>query len=167
MWRRRNCGCRPKCGRQIGASLISLGLGIFLAHIIPYYLLITLLGVALIALGIWNLMGKWPSYMRKGVCSYANCCCQSPQNVERNPQTDVQNESGTLTQKEHPKRVLFLCFTAINRWCWEEMNGRECNTSYSYFPDGKRFSFACVNATFGRAKVAFAQTKRIRNPCGW
>ncbi|MBQ2614014.1 MAG: hypothetical protein IJB80_01625 [Clostridia bacterium] len=58
MWRRRNCGCRPKCGRQIGASLISLGLGIFLAHIIPYYLLITLLGVALIALGIWNLMGK-------------------------------------------------------------------------------------------------------------
>ena len=58
MWRRRNCGCRPKCTRQLGSVLIALGLGIFLAHIIPYYILITLLGVSLIGLGIWNLMGK-------------------------------------------------------------------------------------------------------------
>lgn len=58
MWKRRPCGCRPKGGRQLGAILIALGLGIFLANIIPYYLLIALLGVALIALGIWNLMSK-------------------------------------------------------------------------------------------------------------
>lgn len=57
MWRRRGCGCRKGC-KQIGSVLISLGLGIFLAHIIPYYLLITMLGIALIALGIWNLMGR-------------------------------------------------------------------------------------------------------------
>lgn len=58
MWKRRQCGCRRKGCRQIGLILVSLGLGIFLTHIIPYYLLITLLGIALIALGIWNLMGK-------------------------------------------------------------------------------------------------------------
>ena len=55
MWKRRGCGCRKGC-RQIGTILISLGLGIFLAHMIPYFLLITILGIALIALGIWNLM---------------------------------------------------------------------------------------------------------------
>ncbi len=57
MWRKRGCGCRRGC-KQIGSILIALGLGIFLAHIIPYYLLITMLGIALIALGIWNLMGR-------------------------------------------------------------------------------------------------------------
>ena len=58
MWRKKRCGCRQNSGRQIGIILIALGLGIFLAYIIPYYLLITILGVALIVLGIWYIMKK-------------------------------------------------------------------------------------------------------------
>jgi len=57
MWRRR-CGCHGRNPLPLGAILISLGLGIFLAHIIPYYLLITLFGIALICMGIRSLMGK-------------------------------------------------------------------------------------------------------------
>lgn len=56
MRRRHGCGCKKDC-KQIGSVLVSLGIGIFLAHIIPYYLLIAMLGIALIALGIRNLMG--------------------------------------------------------------------------------------------------------------
>ena len=58
MWKRRPCGCKPRGGRQLGSILIALGLGIFLANIIPYYLLIAMLGIALIVLGIWNLCDK-------------------------------------------------------------------------------------------------------------
>ncbi len=57
MWRRR-CGCHGRNPLPLGTILISLGLGIFLAHIIPYYLLITMLGIALIWMGIRSLMGK-------------------------------------------------------------------------------------------------------------
>lgn len=50
-------GCRPRC-RQVGIILIAVGIGIFLAYIIPYYLLITMLGCALIGLGIRYLCKK-------------------------------------------------------------------------------------------------------------
>lgn len=56
MWRKRCCGGRRKF--PIGAILIALGVGILLAYIIPYYILITLLGIALIAAGIWFIRKK-------------------------------------------------------------------------------------------------------------
>lgn len=50
MWRR--C-CRKGKGRfPTGPILIAMGIGILLAYIIPYYILITILGIALIAAGI-------------------------------------------------------------------------------------------------------------------
>ena len=56
MWRKRCCGGRSKF--PIGAILVALGVGILLAYIIPYYILITLLGIALIAAGIWFIRKK-------------------------------------------------------------------------------------------------------------
>ena len=58
MWKIKLCCCRKNTCWRLGPILISLGLGIFLAYIIPYYLLITLLGCGLIVLGIWYLMKK-------------------------------------------------------------------------------------------------------------
>lgn len=55
---RRNCGCNKKCGCSFGALLIAAGSGILIAYIIPYYLLIILLGIAFVAAGIW-LVGKY------------------------------------------------------------------------------------------------------------
>ncbi len=52
MWIKRNCGCKSGCRISIGPILITLGAGILLAYIIPYYILITLLGVALVVAGI-------------------------------------------------------------------------------------------------------------------
>lgn len=46
---RRKPVCIPKI---IGCMLITLGLGIFIAHIIPYYFLIFLLGLGIMVLGI-------------------------------------------------------------------------------------------------------------------
>ncbi len=54
---RRKCGCRNRY-KPIGTILISLGIGIFLAYIIPYNLLITMLGIGLVVLGIWYLAGR-------------------------------------------------------------------------------------------------------------
>ena len=51
MWRRR-CGCGGKGGFPLGPLLIALGVGILLSYIIPYYILITLLAIALISAGI-------------------------------------------------------------------------------------------------------------------
>lgn len=51
MWNRKCCGKRGKF--PIGPLLIALGVGILLAYIIPYYILVTLLGLALIITGIW------------------------------------------------------------------------------------------------------------------
>ncbi len=53
---RRNCGCNKK-GCSFGSLLIAAGVGILIAYIIPYYLLIILLGIAFVAAGIW-LVGK-------------------------------------------------------------------------------------------------------------
>lgn len=44
---------KPRCGAAlIGPMLIALGIGVFLAYIIPNYILIALFGIALIAAGI-------------------------------------------------------------------------------------------------------------------
>ncbi len=55
---RRNCGCNKKCGCSLGSLLIAAGAGILIAYIIPYYLLIILLGIAFVTAGIW-LVGKY------------------------------------------------------------------------------------------------------------
>ncbi len=55
---RRRCGCHGRPPFPLGAVLISLGLGVFLARMIPYYLLISIFGIALICLGIRSMMGK-------------------------------------------------------------------------------------------------------------
>lgn len=52
MWIRRNCSGKGGCRFPVGSLLITLGAGILLAYIIPYYILITMLGVALVAAGI-------------------------------------------------------------------------------------------------------------------
>ncbi len=53
MWNKRKCGCRPRRGFcTYGPILIALGIGLMLAYIIPYYLLIILLGIGLIAGGV-------------------------------------------------------------------------------------------------------------------
>ncbi len=44
---------KPVCiPRLIGCMLIALGVGIFIAHIIPYHLLIFLLGFGIMVFGI-------------------------------------------------------------------------------------------------------------------
>ncbi len=54
MFRKKRCKKKPICGASlIGPILASVGIGIFLANIIPTSVLIVLLGVALIAAGIW------------------------------------------------------------------------------------------------------------------
>lgn len=51
---RKRCRRKTKSGATlIGPMLVALGIGIFLANIIPAYVLIILLGVALIGAGIW------------------------------------------------------------------------------------------------------------------
>ncbi|MBS6832988.1 MAG: hypothetical protein SPH44_08700 [Eubacteriales bacterium] len=45
--------CRNRCGCSVGRLLIAIGAGLMLAYIIPYYLLIIILGIGLIAAGIW------------------------------------------------------------------------------------------------------------------
>ncbi len=50
---RRKSVCVP---RMIGCMLIALGLGIFIAHLIPYFLLIFLLGLGIMAFGIFCLL---------------------------------------------------------------------------------------------------------------
>lgn len=58
MWQRRGCGCKRRWNGSLGLILISLGLGIFLARVIPYYLLIILFGCSLIVMGIRYLLRK-------------------------------------------------------------------------------------------------------------
>lgn len=58
MQKRNRCGpCRPRHSLT-GIILIALGAGIFLAYIIPYQLLITMLGGALIIIGIRRIVCK-------------------------------------------------------------------------------------------------------------
>lgn len=56
---KRCCGrrCKPPC-RTGGIILVCLGAGLFLAYIIPYYLLITVLGIGLICAGVCVLLKK-------------------------------------------------------------------------------------------------------------
>lgn len=58
MWRNRRCCCRPQRCKGIGVILISVGAGILLGYIIPYYLLIFLFGCVLIFLGIRAILKK-------------------------------------------------------------------------------------------------------------
>ena len=52
--KRRFCKKRSHCGAAlIGPLLIAVGIGVFLANIIPSFVLIILFGIALIAVGIW------------------------------------------------------------------------------------------------------------------
>lgn len=52
---RKRC-CNKKAGRStpplLGPILIALGIGVFIAYIIPNYLLIALFGIALVIVGI-------------------------------------------------------------------------------------------------------------------
>lgn len=59
MGRWKNCRCRKHNGFPIGAILIALGIGIFIANIIPYYLLIAMLGIALIVFGICYIIKRY------------------------------------------------------------------------------------------------------------
>ena len=57
--RRCKCShCAKRQGRIFGIILISVGTGLFLAYIIPYYLLITMLGLVLVCLGVSCLIKK-------------------------------------------------------------------------------------------------------------
>ncbi|MEE1046587.1 MAG: hypothetical protein U0M60_04090 [Clostridia bacterium] len=56
MWRRKCCGGKNRF--PTGLMLIALGIGILLAYIIPYYVLIAMLGIGLIAAGIWFIRKK-------------------------------------------------------------------------------------------------------------
>ncbi len=47
--KRRRCGKPPK----VGYVFICLGAGMFLANVLPYYLLVTLFGIAIIGIGVW------------------------------------------------------------------------------------------------------------------
>lgn len=50
---------RPVCVPKIvGCMLITLGLGIFIAYIIPYYFLIFLLGIGIMGFGISCLLHR-------------------------------------------------------------------------------------------------------------
>ncbi len=52
MWFRRRCGCKKGGMGIIGPILIAVGAGLILAYILPYYFLITILGIGLVAAGI-------------------------------------------------------------------------------------------------------------------
>ena len=57
----RKCNRRKCCrgpNKTFGIILISVGTGLFLAYIIPYYLLITMLGLALVFAGVCSLIKK-------------------------------------------------------------------------------------------------------------
>ncbi|MBO5364336.1 MAG: hypothetical protein J6A56_02590 [Clostridia bacterium] len=54
----RNQRCCRKGGGTWGIILISLGIGVFLARLLPYYFLIFLFGAALVYLGIRHLLKK-------------------------------------------------------------------------------------------------------------
>lgn len=56
MFKKRKCCCRRSNGP--GYFLIALGIGLFLAYVIPRYLLITLLGMGLIATGVCYVIKK-------------------------------------------------------------------------------------------------------------
>ncbi len=53
--------CKKKCrgpNKSVGFFFIAIGLGLFLAYILPYYLLICLLGLGLICAGVSFIMKK-------------------------------------------------------------------------------------------------------------
>ena len=58
----KKCCSRKRCikkeNRIFGIILISLGMGLFLAYIIPRYFLITILGLAFIVMGICCIVKK-------------------------------------------------------------------------------------------------------------
>lgn len=58
MWGRKRCCCKKSSGIPLGPVLIALGAGILLAYIIPYYVLIAMLGLALVGVGIWFIRKK-------------------------------------------------------------------------------------------------------------
>ena len=49
---RKCCGGKKNCRFPIGPFLIAIGAGILLAYIIPYYILIMLLGIAFVVAGV-------------------------------------------------------------------------------------------------------------------
>jgi len=53
-----NRKCCKGTNKVFGIILISIGTGLFLAYIIPYYMLITLLGLALVVAGVCHLIKK-------------------------------------------------------------------------------------------------------------
>lgn len=58
MFFKQKCGCKKRRNFPYGPVLISLGAGLMLAYIIPYYILVTILGVGLIIAGIFFLQKK-------------------------------------------------------------------------------------------------------------
>lgn len=55
MWNKRKCGRPPQHGLgSCGSVLIALGVGLILAYIIPYYILIIMLGTGLVLGGIFS-----------------------------------------------------------------------------------------------------------------
>ncbi|MBQ7096811.1 MAG: hypothetical protein IJN96_01920 [Clostridia bacterium] len=57
MFGKRKCCCRNRTNVP-GYFLIALGSGLFLAYVIPRYLLITLLGLVLVASGVCCIIKK-------------------------------------------------------------------------------------------------------------
>ncbi len=47
---------KKDCVKILGPVLVALGAGVFLANIIPAYMLIVIFGLALIAAGVWFIM---------------------------------------------------------------------------------------------------------------
>ncbi len=56
-WKWKKCGCK-KSFFTYGPVLIALGSGMVLAYIMPYYLLIIIMGIALVICGISCLKKK-------------------------------------------------------------------------------------------------------------
>lgn len=52
MWKDKCCRGGGKGCFSVGAMLIALGVGVLMAYIIPYYILVILLGIALIVAGL-------------------------------------------------------------------------------------------------------------------
>lgn len=52
VWKNKCCRGGGKGGFSAGAMLIALGVGVLMAYIIPYYILVTMLGIALIIAGL-------------------------------------------------------------------------------------------------------------------
>ena len=53
-----NRKCCKRTNKIFDVILISIGTGLFLAYIIPYYMLITLLGLSLVVAGVCHLLKK-------------------------------------------------------------------------------------------------------------